>query len=192
MLCGTFEMKTAARKLRLIGKAGAHLGPEDDRLGHAVDHRTDDDPHRTADTGGTEPALDRPVGDEEDHDAHHHPERELPAVEHVFGLGDEVERDRRDQRAGAETGQIADETRGDLHPTRQEPGEQERRRPSRPSPNASSIAGILQLAHDRRHHPVRTIAGRSDERGPDRSGPLGLAEATVLYAFKNTKLEKTS
>ena len=53
-------MKTAAMKLRLIGNAVADLDPEDDRLGHAVDDRADDDAHGAAHARFAEARLHRP------------------------------------------------------------------------------------------------------------------------------------
>ena len=131
-------------------QARADLDPEDDRFGHAVDDRADDDSHRPANPCLAEATLDRTVGDEEDGHADEHPERELPPVEHVLGLDHEVEGDRRDQRAGAEAGQGADDTGGNVDPAGEETGEKQRGCAEQSQAERLEHAAILRLDCDTR------------------------------------------
>jgi hypothetical protein len=62
----------------LIGISVATLDAEDHRLGHAVDDRTDHDPHRPTRAFVPELALDDAIADEEDRHAGEHAERQLP------------------------------------------------------------------------------------------------------------------
>jgi hypothetical protein len=132
MLCGMLEMNTAARKLRLIGKPVPTLDPENDRFGHPVDDRADDDAHRTAHSRLAEAALHHPVGGEEDGHADQHPQGELPAIQHVFRLHDEVGGDRCNQRSASEAGHDPDEAGWNIDPAGEEAGEEQGRRPEQP------------------------------------------------------------
>ena len=143
MLCGMLEMKTAAMKLRLIGKRCSDLNPENDRLGHAVDDRADDDAHRAPYARLAEARLHSLVCEQKHGHADQHPEGELPAVEHVLGLADEVEGDGCDQRPGAEAGQDPHEARRHVDPAGEQAGKQQRRRAEQSQAECLNHASLL-------------------------------------------------
>jgi hypothetical protein len=93
------------------------------------------------------------VGDQEDGHTDQHPDAELPALEHVFGLHDEVEGDRRDQRAGAEAGQNADEAGGHVEPAGKEACEQQGRRAEQAQAECLKHPSPLEGTPDSRRWP---------------------------------------
>ena len=136
------------------------LDPEDGRLGNAVNDRADDDAHRASHARLAEAQLHRLVGEQEDGHADQHPQGELPAVEDVLGLADEVEGNRCDQRPGAEPAGMPTRRAGTSTQQANRPASRRDDAPSSPRPNASStgrVAGGRRLLVDRldlQHEPV--------------------------------------
>ena len=106
------------------GRSGRDLDAEDDRLGNPVDDRADDDPHRAAGPFVAELLLDQAVTCEEDGRAAQHADPELPPTE-ILGLGEEVERDRRQHRPGAQACERADDAAGNRDPAHDDARDQQ-------------------------------------------------------------------
>lgn len=94
MACGMLESNAGAQEGRADGRADTDLDAEDERSGHPVDHRPDDDAHRFAGALTGKALVDHVVAEQEDSDADEHPQHRLPHGDVHFRLGEEVESDR--------------------------------------------------------------------------------------------------
>jgi hypothetical protein len=93
-----YEHRPDERNAHLL--AARHLNAEDDRLGNAVDDRANDDAERASCTLGAELLVHIVFADDEHAGAEHCPERRLPKLQ-LMRFGQQVPRDRRDERTGS-------------------------------------------------------------------------------------------